>query len=984
MVCTYTGLTSGIAEPVASSPEFFIANQTFGYWTAVGIRSLPGDDWDLELYKDIGADPACVDTFLAMSNLASGVDIVVGDFNFETPGARYLLATRFSGSGAASIEWDSGADIIFPNGGAVFGTTGPDDILEIWDVNLQGGVEYGIHLSWTGNADLRFVLFENPASDSYSMGRTAAILDSTSNATVTPGTSGWHGLVVVNENGGSADYRIEVGTCTLPIPLTSGVSQHLPAGFHHFSFDQTDAYWTALAVRTDIPGSEWLCFPYSNALGGSWPLCFTNSAGGSQGVGYEGRWITFTTLNFNSGGLGTGTYYASADPYSLDGSMARIEWDSGSDALGIGAAPVFRIIDSSDVIEIWDVYLNERTPYTAMVSMTGTAAPLAELIWQDPSHGTLALSLGLPTAGVGICESFVSDIGAWHGFAVLNFNGGSGTYGVSLAETFQDAADTLLQNPYNGRGCSWVDYDGDGDLDLHVTNANDPNRLFVNDGAGHFSDGTPPPLPFPANWLSSKWADYDNDGDADVAISSNYSRLALFRNENGAGFTDVTPAIFDSTYAGIQVSWIDYDNDGTLDIYLANGFDNRLFHGDGAGNFVDATPALVKTTTSRTGTWADLDDDGDLDLYCIGPGSNTLLRNDGGGTFTNVTTSPLDDPGHGYQAAAGDYDGDGDLDLYLANSAMPPIPNRLFRNDGSMAFTDVTPTALLDSTETRGAVWTDYDNDGNLDVLTTGGGGANRLIANNGTWLYEVFPSPLLNVDLMTAATWGDADGDGDLDLYLSKGTFLGPGLNQFVRNDLCKRHAWVNVDLQGVVSNRDGIGAKIFVHTLEGYKTTRWDMTTEGAEFGGAPLLAHFGIGQATVIDSVVVLWPSGVRQTLIAPAPYQTLNIVEDISSISVADEQGTPVKPMLHANMPNPFHGATKISFDLVEPGRAVLRVYDVGGRLVRTLVNESGLGAGTHEASWDGRNEEGTVIASGVYFYHLEAGDTKITRKMILIR
>jgi len=438
----------------------------------------------------------------------------------------------------------------------------------------------------------------------------------------------------------------------------------------------------------------------------------------------------------------------------------------------------------------------------------------------------------------------------------------------------------------------------------------------------------------PRNWTNAKWADYDNDGDPDPAFMSNYGSGALFRNDGGV-FSNVTPAVLDSADEGDGLNWVDYDNDGNLDLYCVSDFNK-----------------------------------------------NRLLRNDGGGVFTDVTTAPLDDAGTGYQAAAGDMDGDGDLDLFLANSYSSPNFDRVFRNDGNLSFTDVTLAGLVDSTDTRGVCLTDYDLDGQLDFVLHGDG-ANRLVTGVNCNLVELFPSALTNnTALATAASLGDADGDGDPDLYLVISSLFGTQ-NQYVRNDLCNNNAWIKIDLQGVVSNRDGIGARVFVHTPGGVVARR-DMSGAGAGSGGAPFLLTVGLGSATVVDSIVVLWPSGVRQTLVAPAPYQTVNIVEDTSSISVPDGGDPARRSLLYAAAPNPFHGSTSIRFDLAAPGPAELAVYDVRGRRVRTLVHSDRLTPGSHKIRWDGRNDTGTPVASGVYFYRFRAGDARLTRKMILLR
>jgi hypothetical protein len=93
--------------------------------------------------------------------------------------------------------------------------------------------------------------------------------------------------------------------------------------------------------------------------------------------------------------------------------------------------------------------------------------------------------------------------------------------------------------------------------------------------------------------------------------------------------------------------------------------------------------------------------------------------------------------------------------------------------------------------------------------------------------------------------------------------------------------------------------------------------------------------------------------------------------------------PSASMLHNCFPNPFNPATQIRFDIARPARTSLRIYDVAGRLVRVLVDED-LAAGRYETSWNGSNDAGKRVASGVYFYKLVTSEYEQTKKMVLLR
>jgi hypothetical protein len=145
--------------------------------------------------------------------------------------------------------------------------------------------------------------------------------------------------------------------------------------------------------------------------------------------------------------------------------------------------------------------------------------------------------------------------------------------------------------------------------------------------------------------------------------------------------------------------------------------------------------------------------------------------------------------------------------------------------------------------------------------------------------------------------------------------------------------------------------------------------------------LLAEFGLGTETVVDSLVVHWPSGTVQDSLQVAADQRVLITE--STATNAGDGGAPTATRLLAAWPNPFNPATRVAFDLAKPGRARLRIHDVAGRLVRVLADEA-LPAGRHERRWDGRDEEGRPLASGLYLCRLETRDHASAQRLLLLK
>ncbi|MFQ5463123.1 MAG: FG-GAP-like repeat-containing protein [Phycisphaerae bacterium] len=327
--------------------------------------------------------------------------------------------------------------------------------------------------------------------------------------------------------------------------------------------------------------------------------------------------------------------------------------------------------------------------------------------------------------------------------------------------------------------------------------------------------------------------DFDGDGLLDI-VSSTYDpggRLNFFHNDGEGGFEDRSDASHAADQlGGLNCNSADYDNDGDLDILIVRGawmYDagkirNSLLANDGHGRFTDVTVSAglaFPAYPTQAAAWADFDNDGDLDLFvgnesrvAFEPGAQGfpchLLVNQGDGTFVDrARAAGVTNDRYCKGVAAGDYDNDGDVDLYVSNNG----PNRLYRNEGNLVFTDVTEATHTAEPAGRSfASWFfDYDNDGWLDLFVGAFDGSisdvaadflnlpfaahvPRLYHNNhdGTFTDVAKESGLNHVYLPMGANFGDLDNDGFLDIYLSTGDpsyeTLTP--NVMLRNDGGKR----------------------------------------------------------------------------------------------------------------------------------------------------------------------------------------------------
>lgn len=296
--------------------------------------------------------------------------------------------------------------------------------------------------------------------------------------------------------------------------------------------------------------------------------------------------------------------------------------------------------------------------------------------------------------------------------------------------TFQDVAPSVgLDVEEDTRAVAWGDFDGDGDLDVYVgfpVAAEQPDRLYRNDG-GVFTDvASELGLEVEGTTRQTSWVDLDGDGDLDLFVALRDRANRMFRND-GSSFVDITEATgLGDPRRTVGVVWFDYEADGDLDLFVANqnGDQDAFFRNDG-GVFSDIAAELGMDWPDRADdiggvgpAVTDYDGDGDLDLFVANYGPDVLWRNEGDGSFTNVTEGLLGADVHSTTSAWGDADNDGDPDLFVAAflGDVPEAPDHLFRNDGSDRFVDATPAVMTERGASHGVRWVDYDSDGDLDL----------------------------------------------------------------------------------------------------------------------------------------------------------------------------------------------------------------------------------------------------------------------------
>jgi hypothetical protein len=316
------------------------------------------------------------------------------------------------------------------------------------------------------------------------------------------------------------------------------------------------------------------------------------------------------------------------------------------------------------------------------------------------------------------------------------------------AGTFRDVAREVgLSDDQETRAAAWGDYDADGDADLYIGFA-DPKvaaKVYRNDSKGTRFVEVASAIGVDLKGVSRQpaWIDYDGDGDLDLFAAYRDVPNRLLRNDAGR-FVEVTAASgIGDPRKTVSAVWWDFDRDGDLDVFTANqeGEANGLYRQD-QGRFADVAAAFGVSGLPRPPadggvgpSLADFDRDGDFDLFVANYGHSALYRNDRGAAFVDHSRElGIDLNGHGVTSSWGDLDNDGLPELYVGNfiAGQPLYRDALFVN-GLRSFVEALPGVILEHDATHGVQFVDFDRDGRLDLALTNNdpeGGGHPLLRN--------------------------------------------------------------------------------------------------------------------------------------------------------------------------------------------------------------------------------------------------------------
>jgi hypothetical protein len=581
-----------------------------------------------------------------------------------------------------------------------------------------------------------------------------------------------------------------------------------------------------------------------------------------------------------------------------------------------------------------------------------------------------------------------------------------------------------LLSVFQGMGIAAADYNNDGFMDIYFVSfgPNNPNMrgsanaLFKNNGDGTFTDvakeagveGLIDTTVIPQNRMienyGASWGDFDNDGDVDLFLT-NKGVDQLYENMGDGTFTNIShSAGVDKIIRDSASSvWFDYDNDGDLDLYVCGygeyglvvSSDNIMYRNNGDATFTDVTAESGLREPGYTFVTMVFDANGDRwpDLYCNNDfGNNYFYVNNGDGTFTEQTRKfGLENDGESMGITLGDFDNNGLFDIYFSNMTQTMGNSR----DGQWnpLFSQITPGLFQDVSIEAGvgfADWGwgveffDFDLDTDLDIYVVNGFGRdesyNRFFRNNGNKTFEEYgqQSGADSKNVARGLCIADFNNDGRLDIFVANEERIAP---EFYLNTWQPGN-YIKMNLIGTTSNRDARGAVVRL-LVNGRNYCR---PNDGVElYGQSKTPIHFGLGNAQLIQTLTVVWPSGTIQEFKGIPANQTITIEEDLGIIvGVKDIASTiPRKLELLKNYPNPVKNGTSFRFQNASSSEIKIEVFDLLGRLVATPVKEF-YHAGNHIVKWNATNPNGQLLPSGVYIQKISDGNSILQGKLMIVR
>ncbi len=587
-----------------------------------------------------------------------------------------------------------------------------------------------------------------------------------------------------------------------------------------------------------------------------------------------------------------------------------------------------------------------------------------------------------------------------------------------------------------GNGISFGDYDNDGLIDLFM--AGNPSALYKNMGNNVFELISEGDLSLDKRGWTAAWGDFDNDGFIDLVITHPAGFVGaptpshFYYNDGDGRFTKLFDFEFTKENKAYTVAtWSDYDLDGDIDLFIASGpalgqtapdnlYKNMLTETGIADLLrIDTSPIATDEQDGQVWNWIDFDNDGDLDAYVTNyqSASNRFYRNDNG-TYVSVNNE-LVFGGFCLANAWGDFDNDGFLDVIITSEA----GNFFFKNNGDGTFTSVSNAISDVNTATRSLTIGDYNNDGLLDVFISGNAQGKGLFRNDtqndNKWVQISLTGTISNRSAIGAKVKAKAtingnpvwqfrevsaqnsfNGHNSLRVHFgfrdaaivdsliiewpsgNSEIYTNLDVNQFYSytEEIPSGFLRANFTADKIVALKDDPTINFTDLSLtdpnQPVTSWEWDFDNDGVIDATEPnpSWTYPGLGEYTVKLTV----SNGTTSESRTRTDY--INILKPTS---IPDGNNFNIDYTLEQNYPNPFNPSTNIRFSIPENAFVILKVYDILGNEIATLVSEYKT-AGVYPIDFNVQELSNNQLPSGLYFYNLRAGNFSKTKKMILLK
>lgn len=573
---------------------------------------------------------------------------------------------------------------------------------------------------------------------------------------------------------------------------------------------------------------------------------------------------------------------------------------------------ILRIANSNTIAVRWrnastteTGYIIERATGTAQdFSLVGTAGPIDSILIDD-SQVAPRYDPGKHFGEFFDQDNFTENERYFYRVITQDTTGTS-DYSDTVKLIFKKPLfDRLTDNPMETDSSTisfsgfWNDYDNDKDLDLLIHNwginsrdVRHENYFYENDGAGNFKRVVIEGITTGEFYSrAGTWADIDNDGDQDfiygpsVSLEDEIRTLILYVNNGDQSFEKL---IIDDTREDLfwtLITVADFNNDGWLDIFGQK----EIYINDQQNSFTklanENNPIINLQDTFLTHVFTpDYNNDGFPDIFITGDSGPELYKNIEGTQFERVM-SAFSSIGRARGATWADFDIDGDLDVVLSD----PNDNEqitFFENSAG----EFQVVKQIDNVVSgRGFTVADLDNNGLEDIIFL----VNPLTLTEGMLTSEKYPTIWFNEgnfdftpldesinsfaksNQLASMAVADYNQDGAMDIYMTGNGIFETSGNHLYKNVIENGNNWLRIDLEGTESNVEGIGAKISVYTGEDLQFRQ--VNRQNGVFNGNDKTAHFGLGNSDIIDSVKVVWPSGIHDTLFDVMVNQSITIEE-----------------------------------------------------------------------------------------------------------